>query len=137
MSWRLFSAREKNDHLCWHQRKNIIPFVKKGVWKWGFEGCLSWKYIVFSSPKAADWRSSQNLCSVYDWISKSANVEDFFANLFANMSKENITKMNYWQEGKTITNCGISIQERSCYSLKISFCFDQNEQDFETHSWLC
>ena len=31
---------------------------------------------------------SENLCSVYERIRKSANVEDFFANLFVNMSKE-------------------------------------------------
>ena len=35
----------------------------------------------------------ENLYSVYDWISKSANVEDFFGNLFVNMSKENISKI--------------------------------------------
>ena len=29
----------------------------------------------------------ENICSVYEWISKSANVEEFFANLFVNMSK--------------------------------------------------
>ena len=30
----------------------------------------------------------ENLCNVYDWISKSANSEEFFANLLANMSKK-------------------------------------------------
>ena len=34
----------------------------------------------------------ENLWSVYDWISKSANIEDFFANLFVDMSKEKISK---------------------------------------------
>ena len=28
----------------------------------------------------------ENLHSVFDWISKSANVEDFFGNFFVNMS---------------------------------------------------
>ena len=36
---------------------------------------------------------SENLCSIYKWISKSANVEDFFANLFVDMSKEKISKI--------------------------------------------
>ena len=35
----------------------------------------------------------ENLCSIYKWISKSANVEDFFANLFVDMSKEKISKI--------------------------------------------
>ena len=36
----------------------------------------------------------ETLCkSVYDWISKSANVEDFVANLFVDMSKEKISKI--------------------------------------------
>ena len=35
----------------------------------------------------------ENLCSVYEWISKSANVEDFFADLFVGMSKEKISKI--------------------------------------------
>ena len=34
----------------------------------------------------------KNLCSIYEWISKSANVEDFFANLLVEMSKEKISK---------------------------------------------
>ena len=33
-------------------------------------------------------QKTENLCSVYEWISKLANVEDFFANLFINTSKE-------------------------------------------------
>ena len=33
-----------------------------------------------------------NLFNVYDWISKSANVEDFFGNLFVDMPKEKISK---------------------------------------------
>ena len=37
----------------------------------------------------------ENLCSVYKWISKSANVEDFFGNLFVDMSKEKYQKLNY------------------------------------------
>ena len=35
----------------------------------------------------------ENLCSIYKWISKSANVEDFFANLFVDMSIEKISKI--------------------------------------------
>ena len=31
---------------------------------------------------------TENICSVCNWISNSANVEDFFANLFVDMSKE-------------------------------------------------
>ena len=34
----------------------------------------------------------ENFCSVYNWISKSANVEDFVANLFVNMLKEKLSK---------------------------------------------
>ena len=37
----------------------------------------------------------ENLCSVYEWISKSANVEDFFENLFFDMSKEKYQKFSY------------------------------------------
>ena len=37
----------------------------------------------------------ENLCSVCEWISKSANVEDFFANLFFDMSKEKYQKFSY------------------------------------------
>ena len=40
------------------------------------------------------------LCSVYDWISKSANVEDFFANLFVNMSEEKISKIELLTRGQ-------------------------------------
>ena len=49
----------------------------------------------------------ENFCSVYDWISKSANVEDFFANLFVNMLRENISKIELTR-GQTTTNCGIT-----------------------------
>ena len=34
----------------------------------------------------------ENLCCVYDWISKSVNTEEFFANLFADMSREKSIK---------------------------------------------
>ena len=34
----------------------------------------------------------ESLWRVYDWISKSANVEDLFANLFGNISKEKNNK---------------------------------------------
>ena len=34
----------------------------------------------------------ENLCSVYDWISKSVNTEEGFANLFADMSREKSIK---------------------------------------------
>ena len=64
----------------------------------------------------------ENLCSVYDWISKSANVEEFFANLFVNMSEEKISKIKL-----------LTIGQNNKKKLKGSFCFDQNEQDFETH----
>ena len=37
----------------------------------------------------------ENFCSVYDWISKSAIVESFFANSLVNMSKEKCQKLNY------------------------------------------
>ena len=30
----------------------------------------------------------ENFCGVYDWISKSANIEDFLANSFVHMPKE-------------------------------------------------
>ena len=42
----------------------------------------------------------ENLCNVYDWISKSANVEDFFANLLADMFKENISIMELRTRGQ-------------------------------------
>ena len=42
----------------------------------------------------------ENLCSIYDWISKSANVEDFFANLFVDMSKEKISKIELLTRGQ-------------------------------------
>ena len=35
---------------------------------------------------------SGNLFNVYDWIRKSANVEDFFGNLFVDTPKEKISK---------------------------------------------
>ena len=41
----------------------------------------------------------ETLCSIYHWISISANVEDFFANLFVNMSKENISKIELLRRG--------------------------------------
>ena len=44
--------------------------------------------------------ASENICSVYDWISKSANAEDFFANLFASMSKEKISKIELLTRGQ-------------------------------------
>ena len=50
---------------------------------------------------------SENFCSVSDWISKSANIEDFSQIYLSTCQK------------------------------KRSFCLDQNEQDFETHRWLC
>ena len=50
----------------------------------------------------------ENLCSVYEWISKSGNVEDFFANLFVDMSKEKISKTELLKRGQNNTNCGIT-----------------------------
>ena len=35
---------------------------------------------------------TENLCRIYEWISKSVNVENFFANLLVHMSKEKIPK---------------------------------------------
>ena len=37
----------------------------------------------------------ENFCGVYDWISKSANIEDFLANSFVHMPKEKYQKLNY------------------------------------------
>ena len=42
----------------------------------------------------------ENLCSVYDWISKSGNVEGSFANLFVDMSKEKMSKTELLTKGQ-------------------------------------
>ena len=42
----------------------------------------------------------ENLCRIYDWISKSANVEDFFPNLFVKMSKEKRSKIDLLTRGQ-------------------------------------
>ena len=63
---------------------------------------LSPKSILFSTVPKPDFdfvtdlvkqqtdEVPENLWGVCDWISNSANVEDFFANLFVDMSKEKI-----------------------------------------------
>ena len=50
--------------------------------------------------KRQTYEVPKNLCSVYDWISKSVNVEDFFSNLFVNMSKEKISKIELLTRGQ-------------------------------------
>ena len=42
----------------------------------------------------------KKFCNVYEWISKSANVEDVFANFFVNMSKEKISKLELLTRGQ-------------------------------------
>ena len=42
----------------------------------------------------------ENLCSVYEWISSSANVEDFFPNLFVDMPKEKRSKIELLTRGQ-------------------------------------
>ena len=71
------------------------------------------KTEVLSSPPVLKFGGRFNPThplTPYDWISKSAILEDFFENLFVDMSKEKISKieLNYWQEDKAITNCGIT-----------------------------
>ena len=39
---------------------------------------------------------------MYDWISKSANGEEFFGNLFIDMSKEKISKTELLTRGKGV-----------------------------------
>ena len=43
----------------------------------------------------------ENLCSVYDCISKSANIEYVFANLFVDMSKEKISKIELLTDNRS------------------------------------
>ena len=54
--------------------------------------------------KRQTYEVPKNLCSVYDWISKSVNVEDFFSNLFVNMSKEKISKIELLTRGQDNRN---------------------------------
>ena len=42
----------------------------------------------------------KKFCNVYEWISKSANVEDVFANFFVNMSKAKISKLELLTRGQ-------------------------------------
>ena len=42
----------------------------------------------------------ENLCSVYEWISNSANVEGFFTNLFVDIPKEKISKIELMTRGQ-------------------------------------
>ena len=43
----------------------------------------------------------ENFYCVYDWISKLANDEDFFTNLFVDMSKEKISKIELLARGQS------------------------------------
>ena len=70
--------------------------------------------------------------SVYEWISKSLNVEDFFANLFVYMSKEKISKIKLLTRGQNNNKLWYNYR-KGVTTASNSFCFDQNEQDFETH----
>ena len=60
---------------------------------------------------------TEDLFSVYIWVSKSANLEDFFANLFVDMLTEKYHKLNYIGEDKTITNCGITTRKINKFFL--------------------
>ena len=51
---------------------------------------------------------SENLYSVYDWISKSGNAEDLLQIYSSTCQKRKYHNLNYLQEDKTITNCGIT-----------------------------
>ena len=59
-------------------------------------------YWVTVHVKQTD-KIPESLCSVYSWISKSINVEDFLANLFVNTSKEIISKIELLAKGQNNT----------------------------------
>ena len=42
----------------------------------------------------------ENLCSVYKWIHKSVNIENYLANLFVDMSTETISEIELLARGK-------------------------------------
>ena len=63
----------------------------------------------------------ENLCSFYEWISKSTNFEELFANLFVDMSNEKNIKN--WITGNrtkiTITNCAITTGKELLQTQKL------------------
>ena len=77
----------------------------------------------------------ENLCRVYEWISKSVNVEDCFANLFSDMSKEKISKIEVLIKGQSNNKSWYNYR-KGVITFSKAHCFDQNEQDFETRRWL-
>ena len=100
---------KKNDHLCRHQRK-YNPLSEQGDMKMLIstdfaEGlkdvCPESIWFSAVSKPDVDFVKQQtdevpeNFCGVYDWISKSANIEDFLANSFVHMPKEKYQKLNY------------------------------------------
>ena len=62
---------------------------------------VSLESILFSAVPKPDVDFVTDIVrQLYDWISKSADVEDFFANLVYNMSKEKISKIELLTRGQ-------------------------------------
>ena len=149
------SEGRKNNHLCRHQRERYNPFSKQEDMKMltlndfaeSLRDVCPERILLSAVPKPdldfvtdlvkqRKYQVPENLCSVYEWISKSLNVEDFFANLFVYMSKEKISKIKLLTRGQNNNKLWYNYR-KGVTTASNSFCFDQKEQDFETHRWLC
>ena len=116
-------VRRKNDHLCRHQRKNIIPLVNKRIWK-----CLHWMIllmvwamfdlkVLFSVVPKLLILLQILLRSILMTFMKIyaafliGLVNQLILRIFLQIylltcQKKKYQTLNYWNEDKTITNWG-------------------------------